>query len=44
MLVNNCNFWKRWISNLVRTTRSWNNLHQVRSQSKDWKPNKFREQ
>jgi len=28
---------KTKISNLVRTTRFWNNLHQVRSKSKDWK-------
>jgi hypothetical protein len=28
---------KTYISNLVRTTRFWNNLHQVRSKSKDWK-------
>ena len=28
---------KTYISNLVRTTRFWNNLHQVRSESKDWK-------
>jgi len=26
-----------WISNLVRTTRFWNNLHQVRSIYKYWK-------
>jgi hypothetical protein len=25
------------MSNLVHTTRFWNNLHQVRSKSKDWK-------
>jgi len=30
------------ISNLVRTTRFWNNLHQVRSKSKDWKAKKFK--
>jgi hypothetical protein len=30
---------KTLISNLVRTTRFWNNLHQVRSSSKDWNPN-----
>jgi len=31
------------ISNLVRATRFWNNLHQVRirSKSKDWKANIF---
>jgi len=28
---------KTWISNLVRTTRFWNNLHQIRSISKYWK-------
>jgi hypothetical protein len=28
---------KTYISNLVRATRFWNNLHQVRSKSKDWK-------
>ena len=28
---------KTWISNLMRTTRFWNNLHQVRSKSIDWK-------
>jgi hypothetical protein len=28
---------KTWISNLVCTTCFWNNLHQVRSLSKDWK-------
>jgi len=29
------------MSNLVRTTRFWNNIHQVRSRSQDWKtPNK----
>ena len=26
-----------YISNLVLTMRSWNNLHQVRPKSKDWK-------
>ena len=26
-----------YISNLVHKTRFWNNLHQVRSKSKDWK-------
>jgi len=25
------------MSNLVRMTHFWNNLHQVRSKSKDWK-------
>jgi len=25
------------MSNLVRTTRFWNNLHQIRSKPKDWK-------
>ena len=29
------------ISNLARMTRFWNNLHQVRSNSKDWKTNQF---
>jgi len=28
-----------YISNLVHTTRLWNNLHQVRSKSKAWKDN-----
>ena len=28
---------KTYISNLVRTTRSWSNIHQVRSKSTDWK-------
>jgi len=28
---------KTKISNLVRMTRVWNNLQQVRSKSKDWK-------
>ena len=28
---------KTQISNLVHTTRLWNNLHQIRSKSKDWK-------
>ena len=28
---------KTLISNLVRTTRFWNNLYQVRSKSKYWK-------
>jgi len=28
---------KTYLSNLVRTTRFWNNLHQVLSISKDWK-------
>jgi uncharacterized membrane protein len=27
---------KTYISNLVSTTRFWNNLHQVHSKSKDW--------
>ena len=27
---------------LIRTTRFWNNLHQVRSQSKDWKTKQFK--
>jgi hypothetical protein len=26
----------------VRRTRVWNNLHQVRSKSKDWKAKKFK--
>ena len=30
---------KTQISNLVRTTRFWNKLHQVSSNPKDWKPN-----
>ena len=32
---------KTQISNLVRTTRFWNNHQQVRSKSKDWKANEF---
>jgi hypothetical protein len=28
---------KSYISNLVHTTRFWNNLHQVRSILNDWK-------
>jgi hypothetical protein len=28
---------KTKMSNLVRTTHFWNNLHQVRSKSKGWK-------
>jgi hypothetical protein len=31
------------ISNLVRTTRFWNNLHQVRLKSKDWKAKLFKD-
>jgi len=30
---------KTQISNLVRTTRFWNNRNQVRSRSTDWKAN-----
>jgi hypothetical protein len=26
-----------WRANLVHTTRFWNNFHQARSKSKDWK-------
>ena len=29
------------VSNLVHTTRFWNNLHQVRSKSKNWKTKVF---
>ena len=29
------------ISNLVRTMRFWNNLHQIGSKSKVWKANNF---
>jgi hypothetical protein len=32
---------KRGIANLVCITRFWNNLHQVRLKSKDWKSQKF---
>jgi hypothetical protein len=32
---------KRGIANLVCITRFWNNLHQVRLKSKDWKSKKF---
>jgi len=28
---------KTLISNLLHTTRFWNNIYQVRSHSKDWK-------
>jgi len=31
------NVMKTKISNLERTTRFWNNHHQVRTKSKDWK-------
>ena len=30
-------FIKTLIANLVRTARFWNNPHQIRSKSKDWK-------
>jgi len=30
-----------YISNLVRTTRFWDNLHQVRSKSKGWKTSPY---
>ena len=33
---------KTYISNLVRTTPFWNNLHQVRSKLKDWKAKQFK--
>ena len=29
--------YKKLISNFMRTTRFWNNHHQVRSESKHWK-------
>ena len=39
-----CNFRiKTLISNLVPTTHFWNNLHQVRSKSKDWKAKYFKD-
>jgi hypothetical protein len=30
------------MSNLMRTTRYWNNLHQIRSKSIDWKGNRIK--
>jgi len=36
-VIINDNVTKTQISNLVPTTRYWNNLHQVRSTLKDWK-------
>ena len=37
LYVMNKDIIKTLISNLVHTMRFWNNLHQVRSKSKDWK-------
>ena len=36
---NNLKIIKPYISNLMRVTRFWNTLHQVRAKSEDWKAN-----